>query len=203
MSYILESIVVGLMEVNCYIFADKQTNDAVIIDPGADSRNIQNSLRKIGAVPRFIINTHGHGDHIGANGALDLPIMIHTLDADYLSDPKRNLSASFFLNVTSPKASKLLNDKDKIKLGALELEVIHTPGHTPGSICLKSGDILFTGDTLFYEAVGRTDIPGGSEKELLRSIKEKILTLDDNIKVYPGHGSPSTIGHERKNNPFL
>lgn len=203
MDYILETIPVGLMEVNCYIFEDKRTCEAVIIDPGAEYDKIKKRLAEIKVSPKYIINTHGHADHIGANGEFGLPVLIHKLDAPFLKDPMKNLSNTFGLDVFSPKADRLLEDKDVINIGDLALEVIHTPGHTPGSISIKCNDLVFTGDILFCEGIGRTDFPYASEKDLFKSLRERLLVLPDSTRIYPGHGPASTIGHERKHNPFL
>lgn len=203
MDYILETIHVGLIEVNCYILADKRTREAVIIDPGADYDRIKERLERIKVLPKYVLDTHGHADHIGANGQFKLPILIHRLDALFLSDPKKNLSTMFGLDVVSPNAERLLEDKDVINIGDLALEVIHTPGHTPGSISIKCNDLVFTGDTLFCEGVGRTDLPYASEKDLSKSLRERLLVLPDSTRIYPGHGPASTIGHEREHNPFL
>lgn len=203
MDYILETIPVGLIEVNCYILADKRTREAVIIDPGADYDRIKERLERIKVLPKYVLDTHGHADHIGANGQFKLPILIHRLDALFLSDPEKNLSTMFGLDVVSPNAERLLEDKDVINIGDLALEVIHTPGHTPGSISIKCNDLVFTGDTLFCEGVGRTDLPYASEKDLSKSLRERLLVLPDSTRIYPGHGPASTIGHERERNPFL
>lgn len=203
MDYILETICVGPMEVNCYILGCKRTRQAVIIDPGDDVEKIKKRLEEVGLKPKFILNTHGHADHIGANGGLGLAVMIHRADATFLKNPVKNLSAQFGLTVSSPKPDRLLEDNEKINIGDLVLEVIHTPGHTPGSISIKCDDLVFTGDTLFCEGVGRTDFSYSSEKGLFKSIREKLLILPDSTKVYPGHGPASTIGHEKANNPFL
>ncbi|KPK41563.1 MAG: MBL fold metallo-hydrolase [Omnitrophica WOR_2 bacterium SM23_29] len=203
MDYILETISVGPMESNCYIFGCRRTREAVIIDPGSDYAEIKKRLERVEISAKYILNTHGHADHIGANGKFGLPILIHRHDALFLRNPIKNLSAMFGLTVSSPKANKFLEDGDKINIGKLVLEIFHTPGHTPGSISIKYDDLVFTGDTLFCEGVGRTDFPYSSEKDLFKSIREKLLVLPDSTKIYPGHGPASTIGHERKNNPFL
>ncbi len=196
-------IMVGPMGCNCYIVACDETRDALIIDPGGETAKIKAALRTHGLSACRIINTHGHGDHIGANGSLGLPISIHRLDAVFLEDPEKNLSSLFFFHIASPQASQLLEDGDVVEFGRARLSVIHTPGHTPGGISLKMGKDLFTGDTLFQGGIGRTDFPYGDEETLLRSIREKILVLGDDTVIHPGHGPDSTVGEERVDNPFL
>ena len=183
----IETLVLGPLATNCYIVADPKTGDSCVIDPGADPNRIKDLLRKKGLAPKFVIITHGHGDHIGANSKMGLPILIHAADAQYL---------------VNPPASRLLEDGETIEVGELILEVIHTPGHTPGSICLKCDEMIFTGDTLFAEGYGRTDLPGGVEYKLIKSIRERLFTLPDETKVYPGHGPATTIGHEKGHNPL-
>ena len=200
---ILKTIIAGSMGANCYILGCESSKEAIIIDPGGDYQKIIACLEEQGLEPKIIINTHGHLDHIGANDKFNLPIYIHELDAEYLTEPVKNLSALFGPPYTSPAASRLLKDGDKIELGEISLEVIHTPGHSPGGICLKTDDIIFTGDTLFCGGIGRTDFPAASEKEIIKSIKEKIFTLDDRVIIYPGHGPCSTVGREKRENPFL
>ena len=199
----LKNFTVGPLAVNAYLLADPLTKDACLIDPGADARKIKDFITKNGFNLKFIINTHGHGDHIGANGNFDVPIYIHRLDKDFLTDPKKNLSPLFMFNIRSPAAARLLEDGDVIEVGSLSLKVLHTPGHTPGSISLLLDGIAFTGDTLFNNGVGRTDFEYGDEEALLNSIKSKLITLADDTIIYPGHGEPSTIGDEKQNNPFL
>ncbi len=203
MKYILETVAVGPVEVNCYILGCAKTLEAVIIDPGAEDGKIKGRLSRNRLSARYIINTHGHADHIGANGRFGLPIMIHRSDVPFLSNPAKNLSAILGMAISSPPASRVLEDGDKLYVGDLLLEVIHTPGHTPGSISVKCEDLVFTGDALFNEGIGRTDFPYSSEEDLLRSIREKLLVLPDSTKVYPGHGAATTIGYEKEHNPFI
>jgi glyoxylase-like metal-dependent hydrolase (beta-lactamase superfamily II) len=199
----IECLAVGALETNCYIVADDATKEAALIDPAGDEGRIRKILKENSLKLKFILNTHGHGDHIGANGSFKVPIYIHRLDADFLRDPKKNLSSFFMFGIRSPEAERLLEHGDKISLGNLEFEVIHTPGHTPGSVSFKLGDVIFTGDALFAGGIGRTDFPYGDEELLLRSIRDRLLVYSDDTVIYPGHGESSTIGRERRENPFL
>jgi glyoxylase-like metal-dependent hydrolase (beta-lactamase superfamily II) len=199
----VKKIVVGPMETNCYIVSDSRTKDAFVIDPGADAGRIKKTVEKDGLSVKFIVNTHGHGDHIAANAELKAPIYIHRLDAAFLADPKKNLSAFFFFSIRSPEASRFLDDGDTVDIGSTAFKVLHTPGHTPGSISLVADGVAFTGDTLFRESVGRTDFEYGDEGAIIKSITQKLFGLPDDTVVYPGHGEESTIGHEKKNNPFF
>jgi hydroxyacylglutathione hydrolase len=200
---IIKTLIVGPLATNCYIVTDPVSGDSCIIDPGADAGRIQEILRNEHLAPKFIINTHGHGDHIAANKALGLPVYIHRLDGDFLTDPDRNLSRMFMFGITSPKAARLLEDGDVVTLGKTSFTVLHTPGHTPGSISLEGDGVVFTGDALFAGSIGRTDFAYGDENLLMKSIAEKLLPLDDDTLVYPGHGESSTIGEEKSSNPFL
>lgn len=191
------------MGANCYIVADKATKNAFLIDPGGEPGRIKNVLKKNGLSLKFIINTHGHGDHILGNGYFDVPVYVHSLEKDFLTDPDKNLSGMFGMFFKSPKATRLLEDGEKIRLDNLELEIIHTPGHTPGGISVKLDGVVFTGDTLFAGGIGRTDLPAGDEGLLFKSIKERLFSLDDDVVVYPGHGPESTIGEEKRTNPFF
>jgi len=204
---ILETLCVGPMQVNCYILASSADSRAIIIDPGDEKQKIERALKKYSLRPGFIINTHGHIDHIGCDDKFGVPVYIHRQDTDLLESPELNLSA-FLTNPFSIKSNfKILEDKENIELDQIQLEVIHVPGHTPGGISLllkKPKDkILFTGDSLFYHGIGRTDFPGASETLLIKSIKMRLFKLSDDTIVYPGHGPSSTIGEEKNNNPFL
>ncbi len=196
---LIKKIVVGPLESNCYLFGDEATKEIFVIDPGGDYREIKSVIDKDGLKPKAVINTHGHGDHIGANRGFNIPVWIHRLDADFLEDTSKNLSSAFGFPFKTKAASRLLEDRDILDAGRYKLEVIHTPGHTPGSICLKADGVIFTGDTLFCQGIGRTDFAYGSEEDIMRSIKEKLFTLDDNYVIYPGHGPESTIWHEKQN----
>ncbi len=193
---VLETLIVGHTETNCYLLGCAKTKEAVIIDPGADALKIKQIIGQNQLLPKYIINTHGHADHMGANKDFDLPIYIHKLDADFLISPKKNLSVFFGAWIKSPKATRLLEEGDKLNIGDITLDVLHTPGHTPGGICLKMDSVIFTGDTLFCGGVGRTDFDYASEEELFKSIKEKLLVLPKDTVIYPGHGPSSTIKEE-------
>ena len=202
MNRMIKKVVVGGLETNCYIFADLDAKEAALIDPGSDGNGrIKPELERHGLKLKCIINTHGHGDHISSNKRFEAPIYIHKLDASFLGNTALNLSATFGFAIKSPPASRLLEDGDIIEVGNFKLRVLHTPGHTPGSISLQVDDIVFTGDTLFMGGVGRTDFPYGSNEQLIDSIRYKLLTLDEKTIIYPGHGPPSTIGKE--NSQFI
>jgi glyoxylase-like metal-dependent hydrolase (beta-lactamase superfamily II) len=200
---IIISLIVGPLGTNCYIVADPDTKEACLIDPGADAGKIRRRLSDNGLNLKFIIITHGHGDHIGANSSFKVPIYIHRLDGDNLTDAGLNLSSIFMFGITSPRASRLLEDGDVVELGRLRLKVIHTPGHSPGSISISVDGAVFTGDALFAGSIGRTDLPGGDDAQLTGSITEKLFRLPDDTKVYPGHGPQTSIGVEKRTNPFF
>lgn len=205
---ILEVLCVGPVGANCYILASQSKARSIIIDPGDEEKKIRRALAKHNLEPFFIINTHGHFDHIGCNDKFGVPVYIHRNDLGMLNDPKLNLSNLVHGDGYSVESEiRTLEGGDKIELENLELEVIHTPGHTPGSISLllkkPTNKILFSGDTLFYQGIGRTDFPGSDHEQLIKSIKEKLLSLPEDTVVYPGHGMSSTIGREKRDNPFL
>ncbi|KXG76992.1 putative metallo-hydrolase [Thermotalea metallivorans] len=204
---IIERILAGIYATNCYVITCEDTKKTAIIDPGGDGDDIVSYIDKNGFDPVFIILTHGHGDHIGAVNEIKqkkgIPVFIHKDDGEMLGNADKNLT-SF---MSGPKIEfmpdTLLKDGDAIELGNLKLHIIHTPGHTRGSICIKVNDVVFTGDTLFANSIGRTDLEGGSFELIIDSIKRKLLVLDDEIKVLPGHGPATTIGMERMMNPFI
>ena len=200
---LIKTIPVGPLESNCYLAGDEDTKEIFIIDPGGDYKKIKSAIDKDRLKPKAVINTHGHGDHIGANNEFGIPVWIHRLDAEFLTDPSRNLSGAFGFFLKTKKASRLLEHGDILNIGKYNLEVIHTPGHTPGSICLKEDEVIFTGDTLFRQGIGRTDFAYGSEEDIMRSIKERLFTLGDGYIIYPGHGPDSTIGFEKANNAYI
>ncbi len=201
---IIRTIPVGELGTNCYVVTD-ENGSAAVIDPGADADGIRRVLQEEGVQHGGILLTHAHFDHIGAVNALaDLgfPVYCHTLDTPALQDGRRNLSAFFGAPTAPIKNAVSLEEGDTVSFGGLTFTVLHTPGHTVGSVCYQLGDVLFAGDTLFCESIGRTDFPGGNMRDMHASLR-RLASLDGNICVYPGHGEPTTIAHECQYNPYL
>jgi glyoxylase-like metal-dependent hydrolase (beta-lactamase superfamily II) len=193
----------GIMAANCYMLRNEE--EAVIIDPGGNPELLYPEIgrRRL----RYIIDTHGHYDHIGANNDLkaryDTMLVVGRYDYEMLLNPGLNLSIMVDSPYISVPPDKLLEDGDSLPFDRTSLEVLYTPGHTKGSICVKVGNMLFAGDTLFYHSVGRTDLPTGSADELRKSITERLYVLPDETKVYSGHGEATTIGEEKRHNDFV
>jgi hydroxyacylglutathione hydrolase len=202
-----EVIVVGALETNCYLVSCKETQECAIVDPAAEADKIFTLIAKKELKPVVILNTHGHIDHIGANKDMkekfDVPLRIHSLDSHMLGNAQQS-ELSFFLQArTSPPADSFFKDGEKIKIGKSFLQVLHTPGHSPGSVSFIGDSFVLSGDTLFCGGVGRTDLPGGSWEEMENSLKNKILTLPEEMIVLPGHGPSTFIGQEKSTNPFI
>jgi hydroxyacylglutathione hydrolase len=204
---VLIRLVVGPLQVNCFILADEKTKEAVVIDPGDDAQDILKVINDKGLKVKYIVDTHAHFDHVGANKAIKdatgAALLLHEADAAVLATVSHQ-SRSFGMDpVSSPPADRYVKHGDVITAGEVELKVLHTPGHTPGGISLLEQGMVFTGDALFAGSIGRTDFPGGDLMTLLRSIKTNLMILPDDTKVFSGHGPASTIGDERRDNPFL
>ncbi|MFC1789255.1 MBL fold metallo-hydrolase [Thermodesulfobacteriota bacterium] len=204
---IIKELVVGPLMANCFICGCSKTKEAVVIDPGGDANIILLSLADSKLKAKYIINTHGHFDHVSANGkmkdATGAEILIHPLDAPMLE--KLSSNAAFFgVSVeNSPPCDQTLEEGDTVSFGDITLKVIHTPGHTPGGISLYTNGVVFVGDTLFAGSIGRTDFPGGDFNTLISSIKTKLFKMEDDIRVFSGHGPETSIGTEKRHNPFV
>lgn len=204
---ILELIPVGQLQANCYIFGDKEDKQAVVIDPGDEGEKIFKLIKEKDYNIKYIIATHGHVDHISAIKYLkdktNAKVIIHKNDADALINPQKNLSVFLGYDSIQGAANIEVTGGEDLVIGKYKFKIIHTPGHTPGGICILLNKILFSGDTIFQRSIGRTDLPGGNHKELIKSIKEKIFTLEEDIIVYPGHGPKTSILEEKQHNPYF
>ena len=203
---ILKQLVVGPLAANCYIVGSEASKEGMIIDPGDEAGVILRNGKDLGLEIRFIVLTHGHIDHIGAlkevKEATGAEVAIHTDEAKSL--PEQSLSKLLGLSYPTPlPPDRLLKDGDSVDIGDLHFLILHTPGHSPGCICLLGQEVLFSGDTLFNCGIGRADLPGGNYSQLMNSIHTRLMTLPDNTTVYPGHGPETTVGAERSGNPFL
>jgi len=203
---IIKKLVVGPFASNCYIIVSESNKDVMIIDPGAEAEEILKNVKDLGLNIKFIVLTHGHIDHIGAlkevKETTGAEVAIHTDEAKSLHE--RSLATVFGLSYPPPPPpDRLLKGGDSIDIGDLHLLVVHTPGHSRGGICLVGEGVVFSGDTLFNFGIGRYDLPGGNGNQLMDSIHTKLMILPDNTIVCPGHGPDTTIGTERRGNPFL
>ena len=204
---IIKEIAVGPLMANCFIVGCKKTKEAVVIDPGGDAERILSAIAASELTLKYIINTHGHFDHVSGNAdlknATNADILIHPLDAPMLGKLSQN-AAFFGISVEdSPSCDQTIEEGETVSFGEVGLKVIHTPGHTPGGISLYSNGIVFVGDTLFSGSIGRTDFPGGDYDTLISSIQEKLFPLGDDVRVLNGHGPETTIGREKQYNPFV
>lgn len=207
----VQMFTVGRFLTNCYVAACEKTREAIIIDPGFDNRKEAEKIFEFANANaltlRFIVNTHGHPDHTCGNRMVKkifaVPILIHEYDAYMLGENSKRIARFFGFESFSPPADMLLHNGDTIKFGKVTLKALHTPGHSRGSISLLSEKEIFTGDTLFAGSIGRTDFPESSEHDMMISLRNKLATLPDYFIVYPGHGPTTTVGEEKRSNPFL
>jgi hydroxyacylglutathione hydrolase len=199
----VRELVLGPIDTNCFITSDGAGGPAIVIDPAGDANELLSALA--GQPVAAIVLTHGHFDHMGAVAELiadtGAPLLVHAADATRVAGGGNG--HVFGMPMAGVEPTRLLGDGDRVEAGALALEVLHTPGHTPGSICLLGGGRLFSGDTLFASSAGRTDLPGGDGRALRESIASKLAPLPDEVRVHPGHGPGTTIGRERRVNPFF
>jgi hydroxyacylglutathione hydrolase len=206
---IIKTLTVGSFAANCYIVASSETSQGMIIDPGADADTIMRTVQQAELSISIIVITHAHMDHVGAlrevQQKTSARFAVHEAEKGFVfSAPMRMLTSLGVSPVKSPpNPDRLLNDGDVIDIGDLHFKVLYTPGHSSGGICLLGHGVVFSGDTLFKLGIGRTDFPGMSHERLIKSISEKLMVLPDETVVYPGHGPPTTIGDERRGNPFL
>lgn len=205
--FTVHSLSVGPLQSNCHIVVCDESKDAVIIDPGDEGARIINTVEELGISPVMILLTHGHGDHIGAvaevKSRFNIPIWMHKEEAHMLLDPTANLSVFLGVEITAPPADFTFTEQDTLSFSGQDIRVIETEGHSPMGCCFLFDTHLISGDALFKGSIGRTDFPGGSHDLLMKRIKNKLLTLPDDTIVYPGHGPNTTIGYEKKHNPFL
>lgn len=204
----IKTIVTGIISTNCYIVSNEETREAIIIDPGYCSKSLKEYLLDEKLSVKAILLTHGHFDHIlGLDGLLemyDIPVYVHEEEKRLIEDAVLNQSKTYTDGYTFTRAIYVKNE-EVLNLIGYSFRVIYTPGHTKGSVCyyVKDEDVLFSGDTLFYASVGRTDFPTGNTSELICSIREKLMCLPDDTIVYPGHMGATSIGYERQQNPFI
>lgn len=203
----VKRFITGPIQVNTYLVYDENSKEAILIDVGGSVNEIAEYIKKNDLNVKAILNTHGHFDHVlGAKEIQDLlglKFYVNEKDALFVENLPSQLALYGMEPVLPPRIDGYLGEGADFSIGAEKIRFIETPGHTPGGVCILIGDMLFSGDTLFLESVGRTDLPGGSFETLEKSVKEKLFTLPDEIKVYPGHDDATSIGHEKKYNMFL
>lgn len=204
----IKTFVTGFLQINTYLVYDEDTLEGFIVDIGSYLKDITDFVNKKGIHIKYIIATHGHDDHTGGvnDQRKDFPdakVVAHKGDKDWYTDPRLNGSIEISGKPNTIDIDEYVNDGDTLTVGNMKLDIIHTPGHTPGGICIYTSNSLFSGDTLFSQSIGRTDFTGGSFEDIAHSIREKLYKLPDDTKVYPGHMGMTTIGIEKKNNPFV
>lgn len=203
----IHKFTIGNFAVNNYLVHSVNSSHAILFDAGEDTEIILNKIDQLKLDLKYLVNTHGHSDHIAGNNKIlqntDAQLLIHQDEVEYLSDPTLNLSGFLGINLYSPPPDRLLKDGDIITIDSLSFCVVHTPGHTPGHISLVSDEHAFVGDVIFQGSIGRTDFPKASSQRLIESIRNKIYQLPDNTILYPGHGPNTSVGEEKRNNPFI
>ena len=203
----LKILNMGLFEVNNYILFDEETRDIVLIDAGGDFEMTKAAINELGGNLKYLLNTHAHMDHIAGDYDIqnyyNIPIYIHKKDEEQLAYFKEYLKYVGMPDYELPKEITFFENEESFKIGNKKIKTIYTPGHTQGGVSYLIDDMLFSGDSLFYECIGRTDLLGGNHGQLVKSVKTKLLTLSDNVTVYPGHGNSTTIEHEKKHNSFV
>lgn len=204
---VVHSMTLGMFGVNNYLVHSPGSSKAILIDACEEYHSILRKISELKLELVYLINTHGHGDHIAGNEAIvketGAQLMIHPIDKPYLNDPNLNLSAFMGATLNSPEPDRLLNEGDVVELDDIRFEVLLTPGHTPGHITLVSKEIAFVGDVIFREGIGRTDFPGGNYETLIETIRTKIYTLPEDTVLYNGHGPTTTVEYEKRFNPFV
>jgi hydroxyacylglutathione hydrolase len=204
---LIRGMPVGPLQVNCFIVGCSKTREAMVIDPGEEGQKILDVLRQEKLQLKIVVNTHGHFDHIGANRLLieetGAELLIHEKDVPLMALATQHAALYGLTATLSPPPTRILVGGEHFHVGELEVTVIHTPGHSPGGICLLVGNHLFSGDSLFAGSVGRTDLPGGEHDTLIAGVKKHLLVLPEDTLVHPGHGPDTTIGEEKRSNPFV
>lgn len=205
---IIKSYYTGPLAVNCYVVTDEKTKKTFLVDPGGHNSDMVNYIKDNSLVLEYVILTHAHGDHMGGVPDIleefpDVKLVACIHDKALLGDARLNMSTMVYGYPVAFSADRYVADGETMKVGELELKFLHTPGHTPGGMCILVEDVLFSGDTLFEQSIGRTDFPGSSYQDIVKSIREKLFALPDDTKVLPGHMGSTTIGFEKESNPFV
>lgn len=204
---LIQRLVVGPLQVNCFLVGDPESRRALVIDPGEDGDRILQTAARAELEIALVVNTHGHFDHIGANRriveATGAELLIHRQDAPLLGQADRHAAMFGLQAIPSPEPDRLLEHGDRVQCGALDFEVLHVPGHSPGGIALYGHGHLFAGDILFAGSIGRTDLPGGDHQALITGIRTHLMALPDATVVHTGHGPDTTIGREKQHNPYV
>lgn len=204
---IFETLVVSMFQVNCYILGSEETHEGIVIDPGDNAPSIAKILRSHDLILKYILATHGHFDHVGGLKQLrELAggkFLAHAGEVDTLRHMGKFASLLGVRAEECPLPDRYLEEGDEVRVGEIGLQVFHTPGHSPGGVCFYGDGMVFSGDTLFWGSIGRTDFPGCSFDDLIDSVRTKLYPLGNEVKVYPGHGPATTIGFEKENNPFV